>query len=105
METILIILIMLFGLFLIPILNLDVYCYIFEHKDYKLWKQIQKDINNVKYDYSYGKMHHFNWNNYVVVLWENESVSVHRKDNSCVLSDFHKSQSEKTAKLLKEKLQ
>ena len=90
------------------------YCFIYEHKDYKLWNKICKHLKEAKLiKYSEdndGTAIYFNFRltidsvDYDIIYWcENNIVSVHCRDK-CVLSDFDKYHSDKAAEIIRKHL-
>lgn len=90
-----------------------VYVYIFVHYDYKILKQIEKDLKNEKFIKSFEFIGNFDclslsnvrfkWNNKIIICWkEEEECSIHDNDN-CLVSPFWKKQSKKLFKMFKSK--
>lgn len=87
---------------LIILINDNLYCTIFMHKDRKLWKYLIKNASQFKQTYETEKSIMFEWNGYELVVWKNdELISVHKNDE-CILSYFDKKMSKKMYNILKE---
>ena len=86
------------------------YCFIYEHKDWKLWNKICKNLKEAKLISYYKdniKVIYFRFRltidfiDYDVIYWcKNNIVSVHYK-NECILSAFDRYHSNKAAKIIK----
>lgn len=93
--------------FLILVLtNSRLYCYFFEHKEYKLWKKYIKDIDKFEYCESYSNTHRFTIPNTDIsaYVWFDGECSIHYKI-ACVCCSFDKYHSNKMKKLLMDKIE
>ena len=95
--------------------NNKAYCYLFEHKNWKLWESVCKALPNaifVKHYISEDRPDLDSYNFYVcidevglpieIVYWENTGkTSVHTKNGVCLLSSFDKYHSNKARQILK----
>ena len=96
--------------------NNKIYCYIFEHKQWKLWKTVCKRLPYAKFDGHYlneEKPYLECYNFYIhdigigapvlVVYWvKSGEVSVHNLNlRECVLSSFDKYHSDKARNIIK----
>lgn len=98
--------------FMVIFLNRRIYCFIFEHDDWKLWKYFISDANNIKFkDVSYlkdGTIVHFDYcGRYDIIMWYPymyTDVTVHTYDNNCILCNFDKYHSKIMYNILIEKI-
>lgn len=74
--------------------NQKVYCFVFEHEDWKLWRYYLKHVSEFEYVESCpGWCHTFSFKNdihksEVIILWENsKACSIHYQNEDC-LTDF-----------------
>lgn len=90
------------------------YCFVFEHKDWKLWNKICKHLKEaklIKYNEDHnGTSFYFKFGltidsiDYDIIYWcEDNVVSVHH-DKQCILSYFDKYHSNKAAEIIKQYL-
>lgn len=88
------------------------YCFVFNHKDWKLWNKICKHLKEAKLveqsKDNNGTAIYFRFElvinsiNYDIIYWcDDNMVSVHN-ENECVLSFFDKYHSNKAAKIIKD---
>lgn len=85
------------------------YCFVFEHKEWKLWNKICKHLQEAKLVdyYKDTKLTNFRFKliidsiDYDIIYWcKNNTVSVHHK-NECILSGFDKYHSNKATEIIK----
>lgn len=118
MKTATLILVIITLIALITVVNDALYCFIFEHKDWKKWKEILKLLPSsslVKHTIFEGE--HSYLNSYVfhipivdsigcpvnIYYWENKNiVSVHLEDGKCYLSDFDTYHVNKAIEIIKQ---
>jgi len=88
--------------------NKKTYCFIFEHKDWRLWKYYLKHISEFKYVESFpGWCHEFSfkddiYKSEVIILWEStKSCSIHYQNQDC-LSTFDPQSKKMYKKLIKQ---
>lgn len=81
------------------------YCYFFEHQEWKTWKHFIKISDKFEYDYSSPVATTFVIPNTDIVayVWKNGICSIHSGD-LCLCTSFTKHLSQKMAKLLMEKI-
>lgn len=80
------------------------YCAIFEYKDRKLWRKFIKDYKKFQLG---GKIDGYKLfvsddGKYHIIIYANNTCSIHTRDCKCILSNFDKIMSKKMAKLLTE---
>lgn len=119
MNTIKYIILFLFAIWIISVIAYFIifnsnrlYCFIYEHKAWKLWDKICKHLQEAKFiryytDDNADTIIYFQFKltvdsiDYDIIYWCKENtVSVHHK-NKCLLSDFDKYHSNKAAKIIK----
>lgn len=96
--------------------NRRLYCYIFEHKMYKLWEYYLDNVDAIipnpedswYYNNSnlniYHTKHFITHDNKNLTYWGNEdTVSIHEKNHDCILSTFDKYHNKLMVKALKER--
>ena len=89
--------------FMITLLNHNLYCMVFHHKERKLWKKFIKEYQNfecVRHDNDGDKLFHSKDNKYHIWIWCNGLCSVHDEHGRCLLCDFDK----KMSKIMADKL-
>lgn len=114
-SIILLVLYVLIGVVVFLLSPNFIYMFLFEHKEWKMWRFFKKNINNFVFDkesYELLKTHinadvkYFIWDNYKAVVWGcsvDPFVSIHdTDDNQCICSPFWKSQAKSFAKKLLE---
>lgn len=90
------------------------YCFVFEHKDWKLWNKICKHLKEAKLIKcsvdNNGAVIYFQFElvidfiDYDVMCWcADNTVSIHH-NNECILSSFDKYNSNKAAKIIRQYL-
>lgn len=74
--------------------NQKAYCFVFEHKDWKLWRYYLKHVSEIKHVESFpGWCYVFSfkddmYKSEVIMLWENsKACSIHYQNEDC-LTDF-----------------
>lgn len=94
-----------FVLFILVLTNKRLYCYFFEHKEYKLWEKYIKDIDKFEYDRRYSDCYRFTIPNTDITayVWDDGECSIHDK-TGCVCCGFDKYHSNKMKKLLMDKI-
>lgn len=81
--------------------NNRLYCFLFDHKEWKLWRKYIKDYKSFKFEREFDGVPIFkNDSGVQVYVWETGLCSIHEEDNRCVLCTFNKHHSKKMAKLL-----
>ena len=76
------------------------YCYVFLHKEWKLWEYFIKNVDRFKFS-EYGLFEEvYVWGEYRAIVWKNGTCSIH-KDIDCVLGTFDQYHSRKLARELK----
>ena len=91
-----------------------IYCFVYEHKDWKLWNKICKHLQEaklIKYNEDYnGAAFYFEFRliinsiDYDIIYWCKDSiVSVHH-NKQCILSSFDKYHSNKAAEIIRQYL-
>jgi len=117
-ATLILVIISLIALVIVAIKPL--YCFVFEHKDWKKWKEILKLLpSSSLVNHDMFEVEHSYLNCYVfhipivdsfgcpvnVYYWENlNAVSVHLEDGECYLSIFDTYHGKKALKIIKHKL-
>lgn len=112
MVSILLILLLLFcvvlfgGIFIFS--NHRLYCYIFENEKYKLWEYYINNVDAIIPDPKYKQYNaiknFITHDNKQLTYWGDEdNVSIHENDNTCILSSFDKYHNKLMVKTLKER--
>lgn len=96
--------------------NRRLYCYIFEHEEYKLWEYYLNNVDTIipdpeykEYDNDpivniYNTKHFVTHNNkYLIYRVDEDNVSIHEKNCSCILSTFDTYHNKLMVKALKER--
>lgn len=86
--------------------NDTVYNYLFEHKDWKLWKKYIKSVDEFKYvdNFISRLAPHFTNGEVTAIIWEDGLCSIHEKDGrKCILCSFDEKHSKEFADKLLEK--
>lgn len=96
--------------------NRRLYCYIFEHEDYKLWEYYLNNVDAIipdpeykEYDNNpivniYNAKHFITHDNKYLIYWGNEDcASIHEKNCACILSRFDTYHNKLMVKALKER--
>ena len=88
----------LLGLFVC--LNKKLYCYVFEHKDWKLWNYFIKNYDKFKFVEHGCLSDVYTFEDYYAHVWKNDgTVSIH-KEGECILCSFIECKSKEFKKLL-----
>ena len=106
MNTIEIMFICLIGLFLLFTAVVcappnPLYMFFFEHKQWRLWRYMHKNVRRFTYKKSYYGVDYYCWGAYTAIIWEDGRASVH-SDSECLLSNFDERNSRRFAAALKE---
>lgn len=90
-------------LFIITTINYF-YCEIFEYKNRKLWRKFIKDHKKFQLggEIDGYKLFVSDDDKYHIIIYANNTCSIHTRDCKCILSNFDKIMSKKMAKLLTE---
>ena len=94
-----------FVLFILVLTNKRLYCYFFEHKEYKLWENYVKDAN--KFEYHERCLIGYKFiipnTNISAYVWDDGRCSIH-DEFVCVCCGFDKYHSNKMKRLLMDKI-
>jgi len=83
--------------------NNNLYCIVYNHEEYLLWKQIIKHIDTFVLDKEiFGNKYFISdkFPNHYIICWKNEHKASFQTDGECILSLFDKTRSKKVYDLL-----
>ena len=85
--------------------NDKAYCYVFRHKDWKLYEYFIRNYDRFEYEYSIGDVHCFMIpdTNITAHIWSDNTFSIHRGTRT-LLTSFDKYHSDKMKELLSKKI-
>jgi len=92
---------------LICCMNNTVYCFIFQYKEWKIWKKMIAMADEFELEFNVNNNYHFvePSKTFIVSVWDGERASIHLLSNSnCICSTFDTYHSKKLAKLLMNKI-
>ena len=86
--------------------NKKIYCYIFEHEDWKKWESYIRNVSQFQYEGNYPLCCSFIVPNTDITaeVWKETGLCSIHDNYGCVLSTFDKYHSKKIAKLLMNKI-
>lgn len=78
----------------------SIYMFVFEHKEWKMWRYFRKNIDNFKPGdieyYTDRYVQYFYWEHYEAIVWNNKYCSIHDGDK-CICGIFWKKKSQQFA--------
>lgn len=80
------------------------YCYIYDHKDWKLWNYNINNVDKFKFEYKYNGNYYFSYKDVKAILWNDGMSSIHESNDSCgcILCTFNTYKSKEFSTLLKQ---
>lgn len=106
-NTLLIALFFLIGLFVINIIIFKInsfYVFFYEHKEFVMWREMLKNVDKFHFEYKCDGVYTFRDNQFYACVWKDGLCSIHKDNNGCILSSFYEKASKRMAKLLMQKI-